>query len=450
MTDLNNEVKCISRRHFLHGTLAILGGGAVSAILGACGPTPTPVPPTATPVAKPTTPPLPTPTPIPPKVEITYAFHDTDEPRKKMVKVFNETFPGITVNLNWIAEGFREKCLTMAAAGTLPDVIRLWEPIALDFGRANQVIDLQPYIDKQPDFNPKDLYEVFYDFALIKGKRCGLSDGWASHFAFYNKVLFDVAGVPHPKPDWSWADYVSIAKKLSKPAEKLWGSDTIPIGWLHYSYKFIWQNGGQVYNPDYTECLLDRPEAIDGLQFWADQLLKAEIMPTPAQAAGMGDLFKTGRVAIHRMGSWVMKGLVDAGLVWDVVPEPRRKERRTLIHTAFNAIATTSKNKDAAWKWLNFAVGPEGSFIYTSFLTFPASRRSVNERKPWVIKDVDAHWEYIPQAGEYGFIVPAPPKVGEVEKLQSDAFEAVYLGKKKAAEVLPEVARKVTEILRKA
>lgn len=449
MKEFNSEAK-LSRRDFLRSTLVVLGGSAVSAILGACAPrppapTPTPPPPAPTP-----TPPPPTPTPIPPKVEITYAFHDTDEPRKKMVEVFNQTFPDITVNLTWIAEGFREKCLTMAAAGTLPDVIRLWEPIALDFGRANQVVDLQPYIDAQPDFNPQDFYEVFYDFTLIDGKRYGLADGWASHFAFYNKVLFDIGGVPYPDPNWTWDDYVSAAKKLSKPEERLWGSDTIPIGWLHYSYKFIWQNGGRVYNPDYTECLLDRPEAIEGLQFWADELLKAEIMPTAEQAAGLGDLFKTGRVAIHRMGSWVMRSLVDAGLVWDVVPEPRGKERRTLIHTAFNAIATTSKHKDEAWKWLNFVVGPEGSYIYTSFLTFPACRRSVNERKPWVIEGVDAHWEYIPEAGEYGFIVPAPPHVGEVEKLQSDAFEAVYLGKKKAADVLPEVARKVTEILRAA
>ena len=449
MKKFNSEAK-LSRRDFLRSTLVVLGGSAVSAILGACAPrppapTPTPPPPAPTP-----TPPPPTPTPIPPKVEITYAFHDTDEPRKKMVEVFNQTFPDITVNLTWIAEGFREKCLTMAAAGTLPDVIRLWEPIALDFGRANQVVDLQPYIDAQPDFNPQDFYEVFYDFTLIDGKRYGLADGWASHFAFYNKVLFDIGGVPYPDPNWTWDDYVSAAKKLSKPEERLWGSDTIPIGWLHYSYKFIWQNGGRVYNPDYTECLLDRPEAIEGLQFWADELLKAEIMPTAEQAAGLGDLFKTGRVAIHRMGSWVMRSLVDAGLVWDVVPEPRGKERRTLIHTAFNAIATTSKHKDEAWKWLNFVVGPEGSYIYTSFLTFPACRRSVNERKPWVIEGVDAHWEYIPEAGEYGFIVPAPPHVGEVEKLQSDAFEAVYLGKKKAADVLPEVARKVTEILRAA
>jgi multiple sugar transport system substrate-binding protein len=337
----------------------------------------------------------------------------------------------------------------MAAAGTLPDVTRLWEPTVLEFGRANQVIDLQPYIDAQPDFNPQDFYEVFHDFTLINGKRYGVADGWAAHFAYYNKALFDAGGVPYPDREWTWDDYVSSAKKLSKPEERRWGSDTIPIGWLHYHYKFIWQNGGQVYSPDYTECLLDRPEAIEGLQFWANELLKAEIMPTPAQAEGLGELFKGGIVAVHRMGSWVMRGLVEAGLTWDVVPEPWSKERRTLIHTAFNAIATVSKHKDEAWKWLNFAVGPEGSYIYTSFLTFPATRRSVNERKPWVIEGVDAQWDYIPEAGEYGYIVPAPPRVGEVEKLQIDAFEAVYLGEKTAAEALTEVAPKVTEVLRR-
>lgn len=434
MRDHDGQAR-ISRRDFLRGTLTLLGGS----VLAACAPPVAPVQPPAAPAE----------TPPPPKVEITYAFHDPAEYRTEMVKVFSELFPNITIELQQIPGGeFRTKVYTMATAGTMPDVVRVWEPMVLDFGRAGQVIDLQPRIDAEPDFNPEDFIASLYDFPLIGGKRYGIPDGWNGHVAFYNKDLFDEAGVSYPTADWTWDDYVSIARQISKPDQQIWGSDTIPIGWLHYSYKFIWQNGGQVYNEDYTECLLDSPEAIEGLQYWADLLQEAEIMPSPAQAEGMGDLFQTGRVAMQRMGTWVIGPLAEGDFTWDILPEPKRKVRRTLVHTAFNVIPTTTTDKDAAWKWLNFVVSPEGMYLYTRENATPAPRRSVNERRPWVREGIDANWDVVPEAGEYGIVVPAPPNVGEVEKLQLDAFQAVYLGKQSAEEALTEIAPKVTEALR--
>ena len=54
-------------------------------------------------------------------------------------------------------------------------------------------------------------------------------------------------------------------------------------------------------------------------------------MPSPAQAEGLGDLFQTGRVAMQRMGAWVIAALVEGDFAWDLVPEPKQKVRRTLI-----------------------------------------------------------------------------------------------------------------------
>ncbi|MBM4457595.1 MAG: sugar ABC transporter substrate-binding protein [Chloroflexi bacterium] len=427
--------KFFSRREFLR----LAGVTAAGAALAACAPVPQQAP------AMPTTAP---PSKVP--VEIVYAFHDPADFRKEAVEAFNRQFADIKITLQQIPDEFPTKVFTMAAAGTLPDVVRVWEPHVLDFGRSEQVIDLQPFVDKQADFNIADFIESFHNFPVIKGKRYGIADGWNGHLCFYNKGLFDKASVKYPDENWNWDDYVAIAQKISKPAEKIWGSDGLFIGWLHWSYKLVWQNGGQVYSEDYTKCLLDSAEAIEGLQFWADQLLKGEIMPSPAQAEGMGDMFQTGRAAMQRVGTWVMGALAEGGkFAWDMVPEPKRKVRRTLLHTAFNVIPKTTKDKDNAWKWLNFIVGPEGQYLYVKKNATPGTRRSVNARKPWAREGVAAHWDYVPQAGEYGILVPAPPNVGEVEKIQGDAVQAIFLGKAKAKEVLPDVAKKVTETLGK-
>lgn len=414
--------RTLSRRDFLRLT----GMTAAGATLAACTPA--------------------TPTVGEGPIEVVYAFHDPADFRTEAVDLFSEQFPDIKVTLQQIPEEFPTKVFTMAAAGTLPDVVRVWEPHVLDFGRAGQLLDLQPMIDAEPDFNAEDFLESFYDFPVIGGKRYGIADGWNGHICYFNKDLFDEAGVDYPSEDWTWDDHVAMATQIANPEERIWGTG-VYIDWLHWNYKLIWQNGGQVYNADYTECLLDSDEAIEGLQFWADLLLEAKIMMA-GQAEAPHVLFASGNQAMHRSGSWEIGSLAEAPFTWDIVPEPRNKERVTLLHTAFNVIPTSTKEVDASWEWLNFIVGPEGQYLYVKENATPGTRRSVNERRPWVRAGLDVSWDFVPEAGEYGIVVPAPPNVGEAEKLQSDAFQAVYLGTMTAQEALTAVAPKVTEVLR--
>lgn len=423
MTDQKNEGP-LSRRKFLQGSLIVLGGS----ILAACGA------PTAAPGAPPTE-----------EVEISYAFHDPAAYRAEAIKAFNEEFPNITVNLEEIADEFPTKVFTMAAADTLPDVLRGWEPHVLEFGRAGQVMDLQPFIDGQADFNPGDFLESFYDFPLIDGKRYGIADGWNGHLGYYNKDLFDGAGVDYPSTDWTWDDLVSLSRQISKPDEGIYGTG-IFFGWLHWNYKQIWQNGGQVYNADYTESLLDRPEAIEAMQFWSDLAAEGEIMPGPA-GEEPHVVFEAGKAATLRNGAWEIGALETVDFAWDLLPEPQNKQRATLLHTAFNMIPNTTQETGAAWTWLNFIVGPTGQYLYVKDNVTPGTRRSVNERNPWVREGIEADWDLVPQAGEYGIVVPAPPNVGVVEKLQADAFQAIYLGEMTAEQALTDVAPKITEAL---
>jgi multiple sugar transport system substrate-binding protein len=386
------------------------------------------------------------PAPPPEKAEITAMYHGTSEIRRvDQVAAFNEKYPDITVKIEEVPEDFPTKVFTLAAANSLPDVVRVWEPHVLEFGRAGQLRDLQPMIDVEPEFNSEDFYESFYNFPVIGGQRFGVADDWNGHLAYYNQDLFDAAGVAYPTEDWTWDDHVEMARQISKPDQGIWGTGMF-FGWLHWNYKLIWQNGGQVYNEDYTACLLDSPEAAEGIQYWADLAQAGEIMPGPA-GEEPHIVFEAGKAGMMRNGTWVMAGLAEKDFAWNLLPEPKQKERRTLLHTAFHVIPTTTENTDAAWKYLNFVVSPEGILIVTKGSALIGTRRSVNEERPWAREGVEADWDLVPQAAEYGILVPAPPNVGEVEKFQNDALQAIYIQGQKAADVFKEVAPKVTEVL---
>ena len=463
--------------------LGFLGMGAASALVAACTssapasptsaaapPSPTTAPaaaaasPTAAPTAAPTTAPaVPTATAAPAatpqtsgqQVSIIYGIHDDPNARKKTLDDFEKANPNIKVSIQQIQD-FPVKIPTMAAAGTLPDVVRMWEAMILDMARAGQVIALDDFIKSQQDFNPDDFIKVFWDYPVVNGKRYGLADVFAPHVNFYNKDIFDKAGVAYPptSEQWTWDAYATDAQKLSKPKEKIWGSDTIPIGWQYWTLKLCWQNGGDWYTPDYQKCLIDQEPNIEATQYWADLLLKQQSMPSPdqAQATANGQgvpLFESGNVALERWGVWIAADLVKGKFHWNFVPEPKKVQRATILHTAFNTITKDTKNQDAAWKWLNAAVGTQGTYNYAHAAAFPSVRKSANQMKPWILESgLDVNWDLIPETGNYGHVLPGPHNEQQALKLIGDALQAVYLGKQKAAQAFKDVAPKVNEVIR--
>ena len=389
-------------------------------------------------------------------IVIRYGRHDPGEGVQVTIKAFEEANPNIKIEMEQIGE-FLAKIPALAAAGTLPDVVRSWEAMALDMGRAGQFVDLQPFIDTQTDFSPEDFYEEWWNYPVVDGKRVGIGDAVATHITFYNVDLFDKSEVEYPNPEsFTWTDFEEKARAISDPDNQIWGSETIPVGWHYYTLKQVWQNGGDFYSDDYTTCVIDQPAAIDGVQFWADLLLDGNVMPSPSQIIGIGgagaaaELMGAGKIGMQRMGSWITRDLMTAGIRFNIVPEPSQTTLATISHGAFNAITNSSPHKQEAWMWVNENSSTQGIYNYASDAKFPGARRSTNEIEPhpWVADvDFDVNWDIIPQSMEYGRILPGPCNEGEALKIIGDALEKVYAGNAKAADVFPEIAPQVTRIL---
>ena len=468
--------------------LGLFGLGTVSALVAACAgsapasptaapaaaavaPAPTTAPaaaPTQAPAAAPTqaaapttaaaatatTAPAATAQPATTSASIVYGVHDPPASRQKTLDDFEKAHPNIKVSIQQIQD-FPVKIPTMAAAGTLPDVVRMWEAMVLDMARAGQCIALDDLIKAQQGFNPTDFIEVFWNYPVVGGKRYGLADAFAPHMNFYNQDMFDQGKVAYPPTteQWTWDAYATDALKLSQPTKKIWGSDTIPVGWQYWTLKLVWQNGGDWYNADYTKCLIDQPASIEATQYWADILLKKQSMPQPdqAQATANGQgvpLFLSGNVALERWGIWIAASLVKEKFKWNFVPEPMKTQRATILHTAFNTITKDAKNQDASWQWLFAATGTQGTYNYAHSAAFPSVRKSANLQKPWILDPkLEVNWDLIPETGTYGHVLPGPHNEQQALKIIGDALQAIYLGKAKAADILKTIAPQVTQVI---
>lgn len=125
---------------------------------------------------------------------------------------------------------------------------------------------------------------------------------------YYNRDLFDAAGLDYPQEGWTWDDFMEAAKALTQDTDgdgevDQWGF-TQTEGWPP-PRMWIWQAGGEFITEDFTEAPIDSPEFLEGMQFFLDLAYNPEISPSREAIAEMGfnEPFKAGKIAMFMGGA---------------------------------------------------------------------------------------------------------------------------------------------------
>jgi multiple sugar transport system substrate-binding protein len=247
------------------------------------------------------------------------------------------------------------KLQTVIAAGQAPDAFELNYENFVSFANKGALADLTPLIAADTGFKT-DIYNPTALAAFSQdGKQYALVESFSNVVLFYNKDLFDKAGVAYPTADWTWKDELAAAEKLTDPASGVWG-DFAPIQFWEF-YKTIAQNGGSMFNADKTEVTLDSPANVEALQWMVDKVNTYHVTPSDVEMAGQGDgdLFKAGKIAMLRTGIWMFGDFTaNAKFNWDIQLEPGNTNKAHHFFANGVAVSATSPNQAAAYEWLKF------------------------------------------------------------------------------------------------
>ncbi|MDR0849634.1 MAG: sugar ABC transporter substrate-binding protein [Propionibacteriaceae bacterium] len=189
------------------------------------------------------------------------------------------------------------------------------------------------------------------DAYATDGTQYALPSSFSNVVLFYNKTLFDAAGVDYPTADWTWADEQAAAAKLTDAGKGVWG-DYQPISYYEY-YKVLAQAGGKFLADDGSASAFNTPEGIKAAEWLIEKSGKA--MPTAAQGAGTADfdsnLFNDGNLAMWHTGIWMFGSYADASFDWDIAVEPGDVTHASAMFSNAVAVSAGSKNIEAAQKW---------------------------------------------------------------------------------------------------
>jgi multiple sugar transport system substrate-binding protein len=276
---------------------------------------------------------------------------------------FEKLHPNIKIKWSPIPGDYPTKMRANVASGTVPDVFYLQPAMSSEYISAGKLLNLSPYMARD-HVSASDYYpSLLNPFTCTSGQVYGLPKDWDSLGVFYNKQMFQAAGIPFPSANWTWQDMQTDAQKLTKnpgssnstygivltPDTSRWGA-------------FLFANGGSVLSKDGTQSTFNNQAGVSALQYY-DSFLKNKTgaIPTTVGTPYNGDSLGKGRAAMIIEGGWLIPYLASTypGFQYGIAPlptAPTGKKADLIFTNAWSAYSGT-QHPEAAWELIKYMTG---------------------------------------------------------------------------------------------
>lgn len=299
--------------------------------------------------------------------DVTLSYAIWDEKQKSAMEdiaaAFTKENPNVTIDVQVTPYGeYFTKLQTAASGGSAADVFWMNGPNFQLYASNGQLAPLD-----DGGIDPANYPQGLIDLYTYEGKLYGAPKDFDTIALWYNKELFDAAGVDYPSAGWTWGDFTAAAAKLTDPAAGQYGVAASQASQEYY-YNSIAQAGGEVISADGTKTGYDSPEALAGIELWTD-LIAAGSSPTAQQMTDTNpeDLFISGKVAMYQNGSWAAGAYAANEAIADTVnvaPLPAGiTGNQSVIHGLGNVVNANSPHLAEAKAFAEFASGEQAAKI---------------------------------------------------------------------------------------
>ncbi|MFB4330001.1 ABC transporter substrate-binding protein [Paenibacillus sp. CR_12] len=307
------------------------------------------------------------------KVEILLGYYSSDSSDAKMkelIEQFEEKHPNITVKTQSAPYGqFYQKLDTQIAAGQAPDVWLSDGVYVMKYAQRGAAKDLTDWIAK--DLKADEYYGLDFN-KDADGRYWGVPQGIQVGVLFYNKDLFDKAGVAYPTDEWTWEDLKASAAKLTVDAGGKTAEDSgfdaasvnqfgltffsITEGWFSVMKSY----GGGALDEKAENSIINSPENKQAFEWMVDGMQRG-IITDPVDLKSFQSntaVFPSGSAAM-RIGIYArVQAANEAGLNYDVTLLPKGPDGKRVSPVIANSWVINQKSSDekaqAAWEWIKY------------------------------------------------------------------------------------------------
>lgn len=316
------------------------------------------------------------------KVKITYSMWgsaDEGDITQKVADKFNASQDRIEVEVMAIPwENYMTKLNAMATANQLPDTGMLQEGGVIQWASEGMLSDISSMYEGTES---KPLESIAYTY---NGKTVSYASANEILILYYNKDMFDAAGVAYPpnalEKAWTWEEFVNTAKQLTidvsgkHPGEEGFNKQSI-VQYGCMVENLPWQletwtlsNGAGFYTQDGSTVIIDNDASIEAIQKVADLYLVDNVAPLSVGQTddGIQRSIIAGTCAMSTNGTWnvgtSLNTAKEEGLNYGVAVLPYMKEKVTLNTSGANVVFSQTKHAAEAMEWMKWYSQEENSW----------------------------------------------------------------------------------------
>ncbi len=303
------------------------------------------------------------------KITITFSLWGDpaeQETTQKALDVYNDQQDKVYVKALQIGrDEYNEKLQTMATSNEMPDCGMVAEDTVIGWARDGLLSDVDIYAGQEN--MPLDYLAFKYN-----GKTVAYSAANEVLGLWYNKKMFDDAGVPYPPATldkaWTWDEFIDVAKKLTldangkHPGEAGFDKNNI-VQYGAYVNQYTWQlevwalsNGGSFFSPDGKSVTFD-DAAVEAMQNVFDLHLVENVAPLNdgTQDNGFSSSLGAGNVAMCTEGQWATGFRADLdGIDYGVGVLPYMKQKVNICTGGPTGVFATTEHPEEAAEFLRW------------------------------------------------------------------------------------------------
>jgi len=294
---------------------------------------------------------------------------------QSLVAAFEESHSEIDVELIHIPSpsDYRLRLGADFAAGDPADVVLINYRRYAPFAAKGVLEPLAPYLRGSDVITDSDFFAVATDPFRWRGQLMCIPQNISSLVVYYNKDLFDAAGLGYPEDDWTWDEFLSAAKALTLDVDGDGRVDQYGLGTEASIFRlapFVWGNGGELVVLESglrpIRLALDSRAAREAVEWFVALQTEHGVVPDAlAEAAENSESrFIGGRTAMYlnsRRGVPTYRRI--DGFDWDVAALPQQEQEAGILHSDAYCMAAGTQDKDAAWTFIEFANSAQGQTI---------------------------------------------------------------------------------------
>ncbi len=271
-----------------------------------------------------------------------------------------------------------QKVITLAAAGTPPDVSMAYVLQGATYAAQKLAVPLEPLLKTAKDWSAADFVEGAKE-AYLYNKELLFAPFLVAPMAItLNLDMLEHASLKLPSSTWTWDDFTDYAVKLTRRSGdqvQVYGAAlpyTPNTNITEYFGSMLWSHGGDWINRQTGAITFHRAEGIAALETWVNLTLRQRVAPAtepdawkpfqPRPATRGGVAMANGLAAMsyaYSPGVLEYQKVMPPTIRWTTTQMPRRKGPGAHHYACAWFVLAGAKNRDGAAEFIRIATQPE-------------------------------------------------------------------------------------------